>query len=310
MDEQPDRIFRRSGRQCDEPGLWRANRTIYGLFDGLANYGSMLPGATGDCNDGNPNPCYAVQVSNARPATHWDATLEENLSIGGAHVWKLHQGDSFTDVPRSHPFYKKIETLLHSGVTSGCSTSEYCPGLTVSRGHMGIFIAKGIAGSGELVPTAGLLNGQAYNCTSGGVSRFTDVSATDDFCRHVHYLGAQNVTLGCGATTYCPGDGITRDAMASFIAKALVAPLGAPGVPLVYTDSATGLSHSCNPGNPNIHFADVPAANDFCRHIHYLWAKGIVTGCSATQYCPNAPVTRDAMAKFIANGFGLQLYGP
>jgi hypothetical protein len=281
----------------------------YSLFDGLAEYGTLLVGLSATCSE-NPNPCYAVQVGGTRPAPHWDATLTENLTHFGSQVWTLHIGESFSDVPRSQTFYKKIETLLHNGITLGCTATQYCPATSVSRGQMGIFIAKGIAGAGELVPTAGLLNGQPYNCSPGGISRFSDVSPTDSFCRHVHYLAAQNVTLGCSSLQYCPTQTITRDAMASFIAKAIVAPGGGNAVPLTYSDSATGRSYSCANGSPNLHFTDVPVSNAFCKHIHYLWARGIVEGCSATQYCPGASVLRDAMAKFIANGFGLQLYGP
>ena len=281
----------------------------YALFDGLADYGGIGSNNVATCAE-NPSPCFAVQVFGTRPGAHWDATLKETLSLGGSHTWTLHVGDSFTDVPRTQPFYKKIETLLHNGVTSGCTPTQYCPGTTVSRGQMAIFIAKGMAGAGEYVPTAGLLNGQPYDCSPGGVSRFADVAAADSFCRHVHYLGAQNVTLGCSASQYCPGQNVTRDAMASFIAKALVAPGGGNAVPLVYSDPDTGLAYSCALGSPNLHFSDVPVSHPFCRHIHFLWAKGIVSGCSATQYCPAAPVARDAMAKFLANGFGLKLYGP
>jgi hypothetical protein len=282
----------------------------YALFDGVANYGTIGAGADAGCDDGNASPCYAVQVFGTRPATHWDATLTEHLSLGGSHPWTLHIGESFADVPKSQPFYAKIETLLHHGVTSGCTATEYCPDTAVSRGQMAIFIAKGIAGAGELVPKTGFVGGQPYDCSKGGVSRFSDVAPLDPFCRHVHYLGAQNVTLGCGPGLYCPGGSVTRDAMASFIAKAIVAPGGGGAVPLIYTDSATGRSYSCAAGSPNVHFSDVPISNPFCRHVHYLWAKGIVSGCSATQYCPAAPVARDAMAKFLANGFGLALYGP
>ena len=99
--------------------------------------------------------------------------------------------------------------------------------------------------------------------------------------------------------------------MASFIAKAIVAPQGGSGVPVTYgPDPNTGLSYSCSAGSPNIHFTDVPVSSPFCKHIHFLWAKGVVDGCSDTQYCPGSNVNRDAMAKFIANGFNLQLYGP
>jgi hypothetical protein len=99
--------------------------------------------------------------------------------------------------------------------------------------------------------------------------------------------------------------------MAAFVAKAIFAPKGAATVPLTYgPDLKTGFSYSCDPSTPNTHFTDVPVSEQFCKHIHYLWATGVLTGCTATEYCPTASVTRDAMAKFIANGFGLQLYGP
>ena len=53
-----------------------------------------------------------------------------------------------------------------------------------------------------------------------------------------------------------------------------------------------------------------PRPTPFCKHIHYLWAKGFISGCDATNYCPDGLVTRGAMAKFLTNAFGLQLYGP
>jgi hypothetical protein len=146
---------------------------------------------------------------------------------------------------------------------------------------------------------------------AGGVSLFTDVSPTDIFCRSVHYLLAQNVTTGCSANEYCPDPNVTRLEMSAFVARAVVAPAGGAGVPQTYgPDPVTGFSYSCNPGSPNIHFTDVPASNSFCKHAHFLWAKGIISGCGATTFCPNDPVTRDAMARFLTNGFNAKLYGP
>ncbi len=283
----------------------------YTLLDATGDYGSVAPGVLGLCNDGNTSsPCYAVQIGGSRPAAHWDATLQENLSTGGAKTWTLHLGDSFADVPRSHPFYRKIETLLHGGITTGCDSTHYCPSGTVPRGDMALFIARGMAGGGTFVPRTGFSSGQPYDCSSGGVSLFADVSPTDSICRHVHYLSGRSVTLGCSGAFFCPGATVTRDAMASFIAKAIVAPNGGAAVPASYTDPTTARSYSCVSGSANLHFTDVPVSNAFCKHIHYLWAKGIVEGCSATQYCPGAPVARDAMAKFLVNAFGLELYAP
>ncbi|HEY7112325.1 MAG TPA: hypothetical protein VIA45_05280 [Thermoanaerobaculia bacterium] len=291
-------------------GLTGPPGATYSLVDAAALYNAVASGAISSCNDGSPNACYSVSVGGTRPATHWDATLRENLSSGGAAYWTLHVGDSFADVSHFQPFYKKIETLLHHGITSGCDATKYCPSTVVARDAMAIFIAKGIAGLGELVPSTGRIGASAYDCSSGGHSLFADVAPTDAFCKHVHFLAAQNVTLGCDATHYCPSQTITRDAMASFIAKATVAPGGGAAVPASYTDPTTARSYSCVSGSANLHFSDVPVSNVFCKHIHYLWAKGIVDGCMAAAYCPGSPVARDAMAKFIANGFGLQLYGP
>ncbi len=287
---------------------------LYHINNTTADYGSIPKGAIANCYDASTaHDCYRMTVDApaSRPATHWDATFQEDLDVNGSQIWTLHVGDSFSDVPVSQPFYAKIETMLHFGITSGCTATTYCPGAVVPRDQMAIFIAKAIAGTGPLVPTAGFVGGQSYNCINGGHSLFTDVPPTDPACKHIHYLARENVTLGCNTGLYCPTQSITRDAMAAFVAKAIFAPKGAATVPLTYgPDLKTGFSYSCDPGTPNTHFTDVPVSEQFCKHIHYLWATGVLTGCTATEYCPTASVTRDAMAKFIANGFGLQLYGP
>ena len=284
----------------------------YVIDDNAATYGTIGAGATVGC--ATSANCYVLEVTQptARPTTHWDATFQEALTTADpSKTWTLHIGDSFTDVPRSQPFYKKIETLLHAGITAGCTGTTYCPGDAVNRGQMAIFIAKGLAGGGANVPVKGTLNGQPYDCESFGTSQFSDVSPLDLFCKHVHYIATKNVTLGCATGMYCPSGNVTRLEMASFIAKALVAPAGGPGIPATYgPDPVTGLSYSCSVGSPSIHFTDVPASNAFCKHVHYLWAKGVIAGCSATTYCPGENVTRDAMAKFLSNAFHLVLYGP
>ena len=294
-------------------GLTGPAGATYTLDDASADYGT-IPASTGrDCFTATGN-CLQVSVSNpaARPSTHWDATLTESLSTGAPKTWTLHVGQSFPDVPPSNPFYKKIETMLHTGITSGCDPTHYCPTQAVPRSQMAIFLAKGITGGPAGLPEQGIASGKYYDCSLSGVSPlFTDVTVDDSFCRHVYLLAAQNVTLGCSATAYCPNDIVTRLQMAAFVAKSMVAPAGGAGVPLAYgPDPVTGLSYSCDAGSPNVHFTDVPATDAFCKHVHFLWAKGIVAGCAATLYCPSDPVTRDQMAKFLGNAFALQLYGP
>jgi hypothetical protein len=283
----------------------------YTLDDAAAAYGSIAEGATANCLTATGN-CYQMTVSGSpRPATHWDASFLETLGNNLKKTWTLHVGESFTDVPTSQLFYRAIESVLHSGITTGCTATTYCPGDQVTRSQMSLFLARGIAGGGFAIPTSGFVGGNAYNCVSGGTSLFTDVLPTDIFCRSVHYLASQNVTSGCSATQYCPTPNVTRLEMSAFVARAVVAPGGGAAVPLTYgPDPVTTFSYSCDPASPNIHFTDVPASNSFCKHAHFLWAKAIISGCGATTFCPNDPVTRDAMARFLTNGFSVRLYGP
>jgi hypothetical protein len=48
---------------------------------------------------------------------------------------------TFSDVPIGHWAYQYIEALAASGITGGCGVGVYCPGNTVTRAEMAVFIA-------------------------------------------------------------------------------------------------------------------------------------------------------------------------
>ena len=52
-------------------------------------------------------------------------------------------------------------------------------------------------------------------------------------------------------------------------------------------------------------FGDVPTNHQFFRVIEALAASGITSGCGNGNFCPNDPVTRGAMASFLARALGL-----
>jgi len=49
----------------------------------------------------------------------------------------------FTDVPPSHPYFPWIQKMKQLGITSGCTTTTYCPDDPVTRGQMAVFIMRG-----------------------------------------------------------------------------------------------------------------------------------------------------------------------
>ncbi len=274
--------------------------------DESAVYGFMMPGEETDCWSKGGN-CYETGVlsQGQRPSTHVDLVATEDLTTNRTAEWTIHLGSSFTDVPSSRWGYSFIETLLHNGITTGCGASTYCPDATISRWEMAVFLAKAI--SDGAVPYSGVVPDMGdYNCVAGpdGMSVFSDVPPADSGCRFIHYIAATQVTSGCAAGMYCPGNPVDRWQMAIFIGAATA---GRSSIPFSGTVPGMG-DYNCVAGPDGVSvFSDVAADDGGCRFIHYLAASGITAGCGEGNYCPHRVLGRDEMAVFITKAFGLQL---
>lgn len=258
---------------------------VYALPDAAADYGTVAPAQASDCF-GATGDCYRASVSapGGRPTRHWDALFEETTSGGNPlQPWPLHIGETFDDVARTHPFYRFVEALVHGGVTGGCSTSDYCPTTSTSREQMAVFVLVAREGPFYQPPAC-----------DPALPRFGDVAASSPFCRWVEELARRGVVGGCQTNEYCPSSSVRRDQMAVFA----LATREAPG----YTPPA------CVAGSEI--FADVPASSPFCRWVEELQRRGVVGGCGNGNYCPQDPVSRGEMSVFVAETFGLLVYGP
>jgi hypothetical protein len=250
--------------------------STYTINDASADYGTVGIGATANCTGAD---CYAMSVSTpaGRPSTHWDSTFLETLSSTDSRTWTLHLGNSFTDVPSTSGFYRFIETLLHRGVTGGCTPGQYCPGSSTTRQEMAVFVLVAKEGAGFTPPP----------CTT---PPFSDVPVSNIFCPFIQELSSRGVVAGCGPGQYCPASSVLRQEMAVFVLRTL---------------DPTFTPPAC--GTPV--FNDVPANSIFCPWIEELVRRGVVAGCAPGQYCPSNPVTRQEMSVFITLTFGLTLYG-
>jgi hypothetical protein len=184
------------------------------------------------------------------------------FSVEGKALGVIPVPSIFLDVPLTHPFVNQVIAITDAGITGGCSATppNYCPAGSITRGQMAVFIETSLG-----------------NPLSACTGRFADVPTTHPFCGFIERLAADGITGGCSATNFCPDDPITRGQMAVFI------------------EAAVG-----NAANPcGTRFADVTAANPFCGFIDRLAADGITGGCTATNFCPNDPVSRGQMAVFI-----------
>ncbi len=78
------------------------------------------------------------------------AASQNELGFGGVRItWKRQVSappstPTFGDVPSSDLGYPFIEALAASGITAGCSPTNYCPDANLTRRQMAIFLAKAL----------------------------------------------------------------------------------------------------------------------------------------------------------------------
>lgn len=185
---------------------------------------------------------------------------------------------TFTDVPISSGFWPWIERLFDAGITAGCTQTEYCPELAVSRGQMAIFLEKGKRGADHEPDAA-----------TGEV--FTDVAIDDFAADWIELLFADGITDGCQIEPerlYCPNSPVSRAQMAIFLLKAKYGEAYEPE----FEETSTG-------------FDDVSLTDPAGPYIMQLVLEGITSGCGDGLFCPDLPVTREQMAIFLVKTFEL-----
>ena len=113
----------------------------------------------------------------------------------------------FLDVPPENPFYAFIDEMAVRQITLGCNQAGplYCPSDPVTRDQMAAFVIRALMELNPPTPPS---------------QRFTDVSPSNPFYNFIDRLWIRGITLGCGTTTFCPSDTVTRGQMAAFLVRA------------------------------------------------------------------------------------------
>ena len=152
-----------------------------------------------------------------------------------------------------------IGAVAAAGITTGCGEALYCPGAVVTRGQMASFLGRAtgiapdengaafsdVAGSTHrgyinALARAGEVGGypdgtyrpdqpvsraqmasflvNAFDLPASDRDAFTDDDGTTHEAK-INAVAARGITSGCGGTSYCPGTSVTREQMASFLAR-------------------------------------------------------------------------------------------
>ncbi|MFY9552034.1 MAG: DUF1800 family protein [Thermoanaerobaculia bacterium] len=157
-------------------------------------------GITAGCGAGNY--CPSSSITRAQMAV-----FLLRAEHGSFYLPPPATGTIFADVPVASFAADWIEQLYAEGVTGGCATGppRYCPSNPVTRGQMAVFLLKVYHGNAYAPPPA------------QGV--FSDVPVSLPVAPWIEELSRLAITIGCGGTSYCPYNAVTRGQMAIFMTK-------------------------------------------------------------------------------------------
>jgi len=271
----PDGTLAYPGMSGVKPG-----KDFYDLTGGT----TAIPNRWGDYFGGAVDPVTGGLWTTGQ----YGETRRTNVAAGFAGMWGNWVGffpwlttQIFTDVPASG-FSDYINVMSLWQITSGCTATTFCPTATITRSQFGVFLIRSMFGNPCPNNTA-CATGFTFNTTP----YFTDVPATDAFFPYIQKLRDLGITTGCSATEFCPADLVPRSSAAVLLVRAKLKTL--------FGDNFT---FSTSPS-----FADVAPTSFAYPYIQKLLELGITSGCSATEFCPNDPITRQQAAVFIVRSF-------
>jgi glucose/arabinose dehydrogenase len=247
-------------------GTWEEiNRDTDG--SGGRNYG--WDRCEGDHVFEGPGPCN-VDGAITSPIAEYNHS-GGNCSVTGGFVYR---GAVFEDLQHHYVLGDYCSGRIWT-LPSGAGS----PALTQHVNTAALISSFGESESGELYMTDH--NGTLYRVVAPPFNDVTNSQFIDD----ISWIFYEGITTGCNTRLYCPKASVTREQMASFLARALNLP---PSSTDHFTDDEL-----------SVHEASINRVAD----------AGITTGCAPGRYCPKSKVTRDQMATFLANALNLPATG-
>ena len=171
----------------------------------------------------------------------------------------------FEDVDYTSWYGDAVEWAVGSGVTNGTSMNPllFSPGAYCSRAQMVTFLWRAVV----------------YPEPTMTASPFTDVQdGSQYYYKAVLWAVEEGITNGTSATTFSPGDTVTRAQVVTFLWRAADQP--AP-------------STTVSP------FTDIASGQYYYDAVLSAAENGITTGTSATTFSPGAPCTRAQIVTFL-----------
>jgi hypothetical protein len=194
-------------------------------------------GVTSGCGNGSYCPGSAVTRDQM-------AVFLLRSKLGSSFAPPACTTQVFNDVPCSNPFAPWINELAARGITGGCGSGNYCPGSTVTRDQMAVFLLVTKEGTSFSPPACSQV--------------FNDVPCSNPFAPWINELAARGISGGCAAGMFCPGNPVTREQMSVFLSStfSLPVPTAACTSAALVTGSEETDDHGDTPETATVIFAD------------------------------------------------------
>lgn len=208
----------------------------------------------------------------------------------------------YDDVPATSFAIEDIALLYELGVTTGTSPTTYSPADDVTREQMAAFLARlWRTLVPEAAPPAEVTATSTTTTTSlpdgdettepDDTFPFDDIDPSSYAYDDIALMFELGITRGTEDGSYSPSDPVTREQMASFLAR-LLRQAEAGATAATTTDVA--------PEEPDYPFDDIAEASFARADIALLFEREITSGTGDGRYSPADEVTREQMAAFLA----------
>lgn len=235
-------------------------------FDGEATFGFPYnPGA-------DPDALALYQVlADGTLVFHYNQTVDPATgqillrNAGTSRYVVLENTKEFTDVPRAHWAYREVKQMVTRGVVRGMTETTFEPSTTVTRAQFVTLLQRAL-GIPEYQPAT---------------STFSDVRPGDWFYGSVEAAVKAGLAQGMGDGTFAPNAKVTREQMATFMARAMQ--LAGKPVTVTSAEMQTLLAT----------FVDADGISDWAVQNAAIAVKsGIIRGLPGNVFAPAADGNR------------------
>ena len=255
-------------------------QTVFDLNTGTANCWNAATNSGADLTNG----CNVLHIaaSGTRSPRHADVRWTERRPDGTTVPMSVHVGNTFDDVTPNIWWYGFVESVTHAGLTTGCTTTSFCPSDTFNRDQAAVWLLRIVHGASYIPP----------KCTT---DPFADVSCSTHWAADwIAQLKAEGITAA-NAANYDPSRAVTRAEMSVFLLRV--------------RNGVNYLPPKCTQDYSDVACSGVSSTSHWAADWISALKKVFPFECAAGKYCPDSAVIRADAAIYFGITYKLSVDG-